>query len=171
MNKSTIASIIFFVAMAATTTIIAQDSEAMKKIESIRIALITESLGLSPEQAREFWPVYNEYTQHKRALRVQLVEAGKNMNPQTISEQESKQLMELRLTIKEKELNLEKKYTLILMSVISSRQILELRNAENDFRRRLLQEVFQRNEQQRRQQLNQERMRQRQEYLRKKGNN
>ena len=101
------------------------------------------------------------------ALRAQLIEARKNMNPQTISEQDSKQLMELRFSIKEKELNLEKDYTQRLMNVISSRQILALRNAEDDFKRLLLQRI----EQRRRQQINQERMRQRQEYLRKQGNN
>ena len=167
MNKSATASIIFFVTMAAATTLFAQDKEVMKKIESARIALITDRLGLSPKQAREFWPLYNEYAKHKMALRAQLIEARKNMNPQTISEQDSKQLMELRFSIKEKELNLEKDYTQRLMNVISSRQILALINAEDDFKRLLLQRI----EQRRRQQINQERMRQRQEYLRKQGNN
>ncbi len=167
MNKSTIAPITFFFAMVMATALFAQDKEAMKKIESARIALITDRLGLSPEQAREFWPVYNEYAQHKRELRTQITEARGNVNLQNISEQESKRLMELRMNIKEKELNLEKEYTKRLMNVISSRQILALRNAEDDFKRMLLQRI----EQRRRQQINQERMRQRQEYLRKQGNN
>jgi hypothetical protein len=37
-----------------------QDRDARQKIESARIALITERLGLTPEQAEKFWPIYNE---------------------------------------------------------------------------------------------------------------
>ena len=56
MNKSATASIIFFVAMAAATTLFAHDKDVMKKIEIARIALITERLGRSTKQGPQFVP-------------------------------------------------------------------------------------------------------------------
>jgi len=153
--------------MTMTTVLHAQNKEAMKKIESARIALITERLGLTPEQAQQFWPLYNEYALHKRDLRKQLVEERNKMDPQKITEQESRRLMELNLNIKQKEVNLEKEYAGRMMNVISSRQIMSLKQAEQDFNRMLLRRI----EQRRRQQMNMERIKQRQEYQRKQGNN
>ena len=49
--------------------VFAQNKDAMKKIESARIALITERLGLSPAQAEKFWPVYREYNIERREIR------------------------------------------------------------------------------------------------------
>jgi len=153
--------------MTMTTVLHAQNKEAMKKIESARIALITQRLSLTPEQAQQFWPLYNEYALQKRDLRKQFVEERSKMDPQNITEQESRRLMELNLDIKQKEVNLEREYAGRMMNVISSRQILSLKQAEQDFNRMLLQRI----EQRRRQQMNMERIRQRQEYQRKQGNN
>lgn len=153
--------------MTMTTVLHAQNKEAMKKIESARIALITQRLGLTPEQAQQFWPLYNEYALQKRDLRKQFVEERSKMDPQNITEQESRRLMELNLDIKQKEVNLEREYAGRMMNVISSRQIMSLKQAEQDFNRMLLQRI----EQRRRQQMNMERIRQRQEYQRKQGNN
>lgn len=153
--------------MTMTTVLHAQNKEAMKKIESARIALITQRLGLTPVQAQQFWPLYNEYALQKRDLRKQFVEERSKMDPQNITEQESRRLMELNLDIKQKEVNLEREYAGRMMNVISSRQIMSLKQAEQDFNRMLLQRI----EQRRRQQMNMERIRQRQEYQRKQGNN
>ena len=153
--------------MTMTTVLHAQNKEAMKKIESARIALITQRLGLTPKQAQQFWPLYNEYALQKRDLRKQFVDERSKMDPQNITEQESRRLMELNLDIKQKEVNLEREYAGRMMNVISSRQIMSLKQAEQDFNRMLLQRI----EQRRRQQMNMERIRQRQEYQRKQGNN
>ena len=32
-----------------------------RKIEAIRVAFITRELNLSPQEAQQFWPVYNNY--------------------------------------------------------------------------------------------------------------
>ena len=167
MKKSGLITFLILGFMAMFSTLSAQNKAAMQKIESARIALITDRLGLSPEQAQRFWPIYNEYSTQRRQLRSQLTEARKGIDPQTLTEQQSQQMMNLRFEVKQKELNLEKDYAKRLRDVISSQQILSLRNAEDDFKRMLLQRI----EQRRRQQLNQERIKQRQEYMRKQGNN
>ncbi len=167
MKRSGLYTLIILGFAGAFSSLSAQNKTAMQKIESARIALITERLGLSPDQAQKFWPIYNEYSSERRMLRDQLKEARQGIDPQTITEQQSQKLMNQRFEIKQKELNLEKDYAKRLRKVISSQQILSLRNAEDDFKRMLLRRI----EQRRRQQINQQRIQERQEYMRKQGNN
>jgi len=42
----------------------AQD-ESFDRMKSIKIAYITERLGLTPQEAEVFWPVYNDFENHK----------------------------------------------------------------------------------------------------------
>jgi len=164
MKKLCVLALITFLGLSQ---VVAQNKEAIKKIESARIALITDRLGLTPKQAERFWPLYNEFSKQKREIRQEVTTVRKQMDPKTITEKQSEELMDLQFDAKQKELNLEKEYTGRLRSVISSQQLFFLRKAENDFKRMLLQRI----EQRRRQQINRERLLQRQELMRKQGNN
>ena len=84
-----------------------------------------------------------------------------------MSDEQSQRLMELSLDIRQSEVNLEKEYTGKLRDVISAQQVLALRKAEDDFRKLILKRI----EERQRQQLNRERMLQRQTDQRKRGNN
>ncbi|AMS27590.1 hypothetical protein AEM51_11760 [Bacteroidetes bacterium UKL13-3] len=50
---------------------IAQEEHPAKndKIESYKIAFITERLNLSPKDATVFWPVYNEFSDQLRKMK------------------------------------------------------------------------------------------------------
>ena len=147
-----------------------QNSNARNKIESARIALITERLGLSPDQAEKFWPVYREYTNKRRELTQELRQARQGMDPGNMSDEQSKKLVNMAMDIKQREVNLEKQYSGRMMDVISSQQMLSLGKAEQDFRRMMLQRLQQRQQQQERQQQSQQQ--QREEMMRKRrGNN
>lgn len=144
-----------------------QDKEAMKKIESARIALITERLGLSPEQAEKFWPVYREYNMQRSQLRQELRKTRQEADVQNLTEEQSKALMQKAMDVKQRELNLENKYAERMLAVISSQQILQLRNAEKDFQQMLLRRI----QDQRQQQQQNQQMLQRREMLRDRKNN
>ena len=63
-------TIILIVVMLMTTIGFSQGQKtnAQEKLQAARIALITERLGLTPEQAQQFWPIYNEYAEQRRSL-------------------------------------------------------------------------------------------------------
>lgn len=124
-----------------------QDPDAMKKIEAARIALITERLELTPEQAEKFWPLYREYSSQREGLRKEFAEARREVKPDGMTEEESKKLLAKGLEIKERQLVLEKAYSEKFNTVITTRQILLLRKAEDDFRQMLLDRLEQRREQ------------------------
>lgn len=126
-----------------------QKRPARERIESARIALITDRLQLSPEQAQQFWPIYNEFTEKRRELGREYEEKRKNMNRETATEDEKRELLDLGLQTKEKVLVLEKEYSDKLLEVISVEQIMELRRAEEDFRRMLLEQLQKRQQRRR----------------------
>ncbi len=122
-------------------TLVGQSQAGVDKIESARIALITERLELSPEQAERFWPLYREYTQQRQDLRQDFVNARKSLDNKDLSEEQTKELLDRGLRLKERELDLDKRYLDRLNQVISNKQLLELRKAEQDFRRMLLERL------------------------------
>ena len=128
--------------------------EARKKIQAARIALITERLGLTPEQAEKFWPVYKEFSEKRREARREFVRARRSHDPRTASEEENQRLVQMGLEVKQRELNLEREYSERLLRVIDTRQLVSLKQAEDDFRQMILRRIDQqRNQQDRREQL------------------
>jgi hypothetical protein len=117
-NMKIFTTILFCLLFAQIT--LAQDEDALRKVESARIALITERLELTPEQAEKFWPLYREYVSKR---------------------QERKRLLDKGLELKERQLSLDRLYSERLNNVITTRQILQLRKAEEDFRQILLERL------------------------------
>ena len=126
-----------------------RNEEALKKIESARIALITKRLDLSPAQAEKFWPLYNEYSKKRSELNRSFKEERKKLGHAEASPQDQEKLIALGLEAKQQQLNLEKEYAGKMQEVITAQQIISLRNAERDFRKMLLDRVGQRRQQQR----------------------
>lgn len=144
----------------------AQDKKMRQQIEAARIALITERLDLTPEQAQQFWPIYNEFTNKRRELRKEFDDKKPDMPIEKLSEDERKQLVQRGLDLKQRELDLEKEYSGKILGVISSQQMLSLRRAEGDFRKMLIDRI----ENQRRQQMRQQQMRRDQQVPRDRNN-
>lgn len=119
-------------AIAQDQSEIEQDPKALEKINSLRIAYISEKLGLTTEQAEKFWPVYREFSDKRRELRQELIVARKDLKQGQDPDKDAK-LMKLGLDLKQRELDLEKTYSDRLLKVITAQQILSLRKAEGDF--------------------------------------
>lgn len=137
-----------------------KDPKARQKIEAARIAFITERLGLTPEEAEKFWPLYREFTQKRAELRRDF-EQRRKLQGEKPDEAHQKQLVEQELQLKQRELDLEKEYSRRLMQAISPQKLMALRQAEADFRALVLRQIQQRQMQQQRQQRLQERNEQR----------
>ncbi len=145
-----------------------QDPKARERIEAARIGLISERLGLTPEQAERFWPVYREFSQKRGELVSEFRNAQREVGPDNQDPEKQKALVELGLKIKQRQLDLEKDYSRRMMDVISAQQILNLRNAEKEFQRMILNQLQQRRDLQQRK----ENFRDRNQQLRdRKGNN
>ncbi len=123
-------------------------TSAREKIESARIALITDRLGLTPEQAEKFWPLYNEFRLKNESLKKEYEAAREKINPKTATDDEKRKLLNLGLNLKERKVDLEKDYSQKMLRVISAQQMMSLRKAEDDFRRMILEQLQKRRLQQ-----------------------
>lgn len=122
-----------------------------EKIEAAKIALITERLSLTPDQAQKFWPIYNEFSKRQQEVRLSFNQARRNHDPKTASEEDNKRILEMGMKAKEQTLQLERQYSERFLEVINNRQLLSLRKAEEDFTQMIIKRL--RDQQQRRDQV------------------
>ncbi len=132
----------------------AQNNQSAKaKLEAARIALITERLALTPEQAQSFWPVYNEYAEQRRNIQMEYRSTRQGLDLNQLTDEQQRAMLKGRMEEKQRQLDLENKYSERLMNVINARQLMALKRAEDDFRSMILQRIQQRQRMQQQQQL------------------
>jgi len=132
-------------------------TDAMEKLEAAKIALITERLELTPDQAEKFWPIYRQFADEQKSLRKEFQQLKQGYDPSKATEAQNQQMLDEGLKIREKQLNLEKTYSSRMQEVISTRQLMNLRKAEDDFKQMLLKRI--KEQQQQRQELQNQRLR------------
>lgn len=122
-----------------TSTLLSQDRDH-DKIKALKVGYITEQVGLTPEEAQEFWPIYNDYDKKRSAFREKEYNLIKN-NGSDIDKLTEKEAFNLVIGLKELELtkdDAEQRYINDLQKTLSSKKILKLYRAEKDFRKQLL---------------------------------
>lgn len=117
------------------------------KIESRKIALITQKLDLTPDQAEKFWPIYKQFSAERRGLIQDFSTKRRAFDANSASDEEMKEMIDMGLKVKERQLGLERDYSERMRAVISDRQLLNLRRAEEDFKQMLLKRVRERRQQ------------------------
>lgn len=137
--------------VCATVSLTAQpgprDGMQRDRIESLKIAFFTRELDLSPEESQKFWPVYNEWQEKQDALKEDM-HPGKPLRD--LSDKEMDALFQKRLAQIEQEAALHRDYLLKLRQVLPLRKLIHLPAAERDFKRRLMEEVHNRRDRDRR---------------------
>lgn len=115
-----------------------------ERLQSARIAFITERLNLTPETAQKFWPVYNQINQRKQELRKEEFSLRRSISTRELSEDEAKKLLEDIYAVKEQQLALEIEASTQYQDVLSAVQILQLMKVEEDFRRMVIDQLRER---------------------------
>ncbi len=111
--------------------------EVRERIESQRVAFITQQLRLTPEEAARFWPIYNEYRDALKVMREDL----DRPDLETITEEEAGVIIEQHLQQEQRKLELKRTLLTRLRTAIPARKVLKLQRAENEFNRELLRKV------------------------------
>jgi Spy/CpxP family protein refolding chaperone len=115
-----------------------------EKLESARIALITEQLDLSPETAQQFWPIYNQLKEKEEALNREEMQMRRQLDVAQLSDAEAKAKLAQYFKLKEEQLTLEQQAAREYQQVLTARQVLQLFKAEADFRRMVLENMGER---------------------------
>jgi hypothetical protein len=107
----------------------------------MKVAFITEKTGLTPEQAQNFWPLYNAYQAEQKSIR-QKYRPGKRL--EIMSDAELKTHLLNTLEQEEALLALKRQFFEDAQSSISIRQIVLLREAEQEFNKEVLRRMVDR---------------------------
>lgn len=107
-----------------------------EKLESARVAFITNRIDLKPEQAEKFWPLYNQY-QEKRSNMMSEISSLNQKSNSSISDVEAKEVINSRLSMQQQMLDMEKKFMQEVQEVISPAQAVKLHDINRQFTRQL----------------------------------
>ncbi|MBO3098848.1 hypothetical protein [Gelidibacter pelagius] len=133
-------TIILFVVLTSWSTF-SQDSDKREKIKSLKVAFITERLALTQTEAQKFWPIYNAYESEKDTQRRLGYEKRKQIS-ENISEAEAKVMLNDLIKFERNRENLRIDFieNLLKQNVLPAKKILQLKTAEDEFNRKMLQE-------------------------------
>jgi len=132
-------------------TILAQHGEKAQErkenIESMKIAFITQKLDLTPAEAQQFWPVYNQYSDKQDEYRKKRKEAHREAKQDVdlLSDKEVEQAVDNEIIFRQKDLDLQKEYHAKFKAVLPIKKVAKLYAAEDQFKIVLLDKLKDRN--------------------------
>lgn len=110
-------------------------SQRGEKLESLRIAFITNKLSLSTSESEKFWPIYNVYRKEVSEIRRQ---ANLDTNLEAMSDADAEKAIQVSIDRMEKELSLFKNLARDLKPVLPARKIALLSKVERNFNEELI---------------------------------
>lgn len=122
-------------------TVAQRPSERINEIESYKIAYLTQKLDLSPDEAKVFWPIYNDWQREQTNLRkerAQMISFRKITEIEELSDTEVQALILNDFSYRQRELNLDKKYYYRLSSNLPIKIVGKFYRAQEAFKRELL---------------------------------
>lgn len=112
-----------------------------EKIKAAKVGLITNRLNLSEEQAKVFWIVYNEFNKKRSEVRKNIRQM--TAESRNITTSDDKILADIKeiISLKQKEVDLEKEYLSKFLKTINIRQVSELYKTEQLFNQMLVKKL------------------------------
>lgn len=113
--------------------------EKKEKVKALKIAHITEQLDLTEKEAQVFWPIYNTYEEANAKLR-ENSGLKRLENIDVASEVEAKIHLDRVIKMELSKQKLQQDYYTKLKTILSSKKVLKLMNAERTFRHKMIKE-------------------------------
>ena len=120
-----------------------EDKERNEKIELMKIGFITQKLNLTSDEAKLFWPVYNELRAEQKKLhekkKVNITTYKSKVAPTSI---DANKFISDQFSFKQSGLDLKKKYITEFKKVLPESKVAILFILEDEFKQLLLQKLF-----------------------------
>ena len=143
--------LVFIILIMISVVNFAQNGQRLNKIKdkinAQKVAYITKELDLTPQEAQQFWPVYNEFETQRKAINKDF--KGQNIEERqidfnTLSDKDALEMADNHIILAQKVLDIRKKYHAELKKVLPAKKLLKLYQAEKDFNKFLLKEIKER---------------------------
>ena len=116
-----------------------------EKIEAMKVSFITKRLSLSPEEAKAFWPLYNQYESELETLRKNH-KKDRMFQDSSPSDKDIERLIDSEIIFKQNEVDILKKYHSQFKKLLPIKKVAMLYKAEEDFKRELLKQLKEKNQ-------------------------
>lgn len=155
LNVYLMRSILLFILMVSSFSLVGQRGQGQRsnpdermerkhehpsaeKLQAQKIAFFTMKMDLTPEEAQNFWPLYNEFSDKKMARR-----NGRKERPNLhdISDADANKMIDEYIENKQNELDLNKEYIVKFKSVIPPQKVMMVFMLERKFKEEMLNDV------------------------------
>lgn len=122
---------------------IGQQRPAQERIRTLKVGFLTERLALTSEEAQQFWPIYNEHERKVESLllRERQQFKGRLATLADMSDSEASKLLSQYMALQKEKADAQQVFVKNLDGVLSAKKIIRLLKAEEDFKKRLLQQI------------------------------
>ena len=115
-------------------------------IESMKIAYLTKKLDLTPDEAKKFWPVFNQFADELKNIRSTRRKSVRDAKEDidNLSDKDIEKVVDGDIAMRQQELDVTKKYNSQFKQVLPMRKVAALYRAEDDFKKELLEKIKER---------------------------
>lgn len=147
MKKQLLHCLMMLMAVAISPIAIAQDDdgppipeERMQEIKAQKSAYLTQKMALTPEEAQRFWPIYNQMDEELGKARREHMEFKRTLRQkeESMTEKEASEFLDREIAMREKDLQVRKKYDPQLRKAIGAQKLVQMHKAERDFHREVM---------------------------------
>lgn len=130
-------------------TSFAQPGDKREKLEALKRQFLSTELNLTVSEAEKFWPVFNEFEAQRKSIRQSIRKAESVSEKAEVSEKELNDALNTIQQKKKEEIDAEVQFVRNTMPIIGTVKASKLLSLEEEFRRRIMEEVRERREGQR----------------------
>jgi len=115
------------------------DANRYEKIESMKIAFITQKLDLTASEAQKFWPIYNQFSDEMKELRGDRTK--RDGTSSELSDNDAKKLIAQKIANEKMKHQKMENLVRSLEGVISPQKTLKFMRIEQEFKSKMLGKV------------------------------
>lgn len=117
-------------------------ARGMDKIQTLKIAYLTERMNLTPEEAKNFWPLYDQYQIDMRTLiKARREHSLDGISLSAATDEQVQEALRNDYENQKKALDLRYAYEQKFLHVLSARKVFILYKAEKSFNMQLIKEL------------------------------
>lgn len=122
------------------------NGNAKEKIEAVRIGFFTQQMKLTPKEAEQFWPLYNQYQESLQKQKQERRKVYREVNESLdmMTEDEINNLIDSRLKHSQDALQERIDFILSIRKILPARKVAAYLKAEELFRRKLMEKMKER---------------------------
>jgi len=138
-------NILCILCICMISTLSLAQEKGREKVQTLKVAYLTEKLSLTPKEAQDFWPIYNEHQKNLKSFRRKRKEIitalRNNSNP---SSSEASKHLDSYLSAEKIKFDSQTKMISSVRQVLPAEKVLKLIKAESDFNKKILEKIKER---------------------------